>query len=89
MELFLFLLHLPFFFWLQETWWGYEPPPSAPYLRCHQPCAHSVYINHSLNHFMKGKVKKFMSLFHKINTYLQKSSTCKGLQEEHIFFINI
>ena len=35
------------------------------------------------------KVRKLESLFYNINTYLQKTSTCIGLQAEHIFSKNI
>ena len=35
------------------------------------------------------KVRKFESLFYKINACLQKTTTCIGLQEEQIFWVNI
>ena len=34
------------------------------------------------------KVRKFESLFYKINTCLQKTTTCIGLQAEQIFSVN-
>ena len=34
------------------------------------------------------KVRKLESLFYSINTYLQKTTTCIGLQAEHIFSKN-
>ena len=35
------------------------------------------------------KVRKYESLFYKINTCLQKTTTCIGLRTEHIFSVNI
>ena len=34
-------------------------------------------------------MRKFESLFYKINTCLQKTTTCIGLQAEHIFSVNV
>ena len=36
-------------------------------------------------HYATFKVRKFELLFHKINTCLQKTATCIGLQAEQIF----
>ena len=35
------------------------------------------------------KVRKCESLFYKINSFLQKTTTCIGLQAEQIFSVNI
>ena len=42
-----------------------------------------------LSYYATFKVKKFESLFYKINTWLQKTTTCIGLQAEQIFSVNI
>ena len=42
-----------------------------------------------LRYYATFKVKKFESLFYKINTCLQKATTCIGLQAEQIFSVNI
>ena len=36
-----------------------------------------------------SKLRKFEPFFYKINTYLQKTTTCIGLQAEEIFSVNI
>ena len=36
-----------------------------------------------------SKLRKFEPFFYKINTYLQKATTCIGLQAEEIFSVNI
>ena len=38
------------------------------------------YLNFYLSYYATSKVKKFGSLFYKINTCLQKSTTCIGLE---------
>ena len=35
------------------------------------------------------KMRKFESLFYKIDTFLQKTTTCTGLQAQEIFSVNI
>ena len=42
-----------------------------------------------LRYYATFKVRKFESLFYKINTCLQKTITCIGLQTEQIFSVNI
>ena len=43
-----------------------------------------------LRYYATFKVRKFESLFHKINTCLQKTTTCiGGLQAEQTFSVNI
>ena len=43
----------------------------------------------NLRYYVTFKVRKFESLFYKINTFLQKSTTCIGLQTEQILSVNI
>ena len=43
----------------------------------------------NLRYYATFKVRKFESLFYKINTFLQKSTTCIGLQTEQILSVNI
>ena len=43
----------------------------------------------TLRYYATFKVRKFKSLFYKINTCLQKTTTCIGLQAEQIFSVNI
>ena len=45
--------------------------------------------NYDLSYYATFKVRKFESLFYKINTCLQKTTTCIGLQAEQIFPVNI
>ena len=42
-----------------------------------------------LKYYTTFKVRKFESLFYKINASLQKTTTCAGLQEEQIFSVNL
>ena len=42
----------------------------------------------SLRYYATIKVRKFELLFYKINTFLQKTTTCIGLQAEQIFPVN-
>ena len=42
-----------------------------------------------LRYYATFSVRKFESLFCKINTSLQKTTTCIGLQAEQIFSVNI
>ena len=42
-----------------------------------------------LRYYATFEVRKFESLFYKINTSLQKTTTCIGLQAEQIFSANI
>ena len=42
-----------------------------------------------LRYYAALKVRKFESLFYKIDTCLQKTTTCIGLQAEHIFSVNV
>ena len=42
-----------------------------------------------LRYYATFKVKKFESLFYKINPCFQKATTCIGLQAEQIFSVNI
>ena len=42
-----------------------------------------------LRYYATFKVRKFESLFYKINTSLQKTTTCFGLRAEQMFFVNI
>ena len=44
---------------------------------------------YTLRYYATFKVRKFESLFYKINTFLQKTTTCIGLQVEQIFPVNI
>ena len=41
-----------------------------------------------LKYYATFEVRKFESLFHKINTFLQKITTCIGLQTEQILPVN-
>ena len=43
----------------------------------------------SLRYFATFKVRKFEWLFYKVNTFLQKTTTCTELQAEQIFFLTI
>ena len=43
----------------------------------------------NLRYYATFKVRKFESLFYKINTFLQKITTCIGLQTEQILYVNI
>ena len=45
--------------------------------------------NYDLRYYATFKVRKFESLFYKINTCLQKTTTYIGLQAEQIFPVNI
>ena len=47
------------------------------------------YAVRLLRYYATFKVRKFESLFYKINTCLQKTTTCIGLQAEQIFSVNI
>ena len=42
-----------------------------------------------LRYYATFKVRKFESLFYKINTCLQKTTTCIGLHVQQIFSVNI
>ena len=42
-----------------------------------------------LKYYAAFKVRKFESLFDKINTFSQKPTTCIGLQREQIFSVNM
>ena len=42
-----------------------------------------------LRYYATFKVRKFDSLFYKINTLLQKTNTCIGLRAKQIFLVNI
>ena len=46
-------------------------------------------VLHFLRYYATFKVRKFESLFDKINTCLQKTTTCIGLQADQIFSVNI
>ena len=43
----------------------------------------------ALRYYATFKVRKFESLLYKINTCLQKTITCIGLQAQQIFSVNI
>ena len=43
----------------------------------------------TLRYYATFKVKKFGSLLYKINTCLQKTTSCIGLRAEEIFSVNI
>ena len=43
----------------------------------------------TLRYYATFKVRKFETLFYKINTCLQKTTTCIGLQAEQMFSVNI
>ena len=45
-------------------------------------------IKMSLRYYGTFNVRKFESLFYKINTFLQKITTCIRLQEEQILSLN-
>ena len=47
----------------------------------------NVFVH--LRYYATFKVRKIESLFYKINTCLQKTTTCIGLQVEQIFSVNI
>ena len=47
------------------------------------------FVLFSLRYYATFKVRKCESLFYKINTFLQKTTTCIGLQAEQIFSENI
>ena len=49
----------------------------------------ALTLQASLRYYATFKVRKFESLFYKINTCLQKTTTCIGLQVEQIFSVNI
>ena len=42
-----------------------------------------------LRYYATFKLRKFESLFYKINTFLQKTATCTELQAEQIFSVNM
>ena len=42
-----------------------------------------------ISYYATFKVRKFEPLFFKINTFLQKTTTCTGFQAEQIFSVNI
>ena len=46
-------------------------------------------ITMCLRYYATFKVRKFESLFNKINASLQKTTTCIGLQAEQIFSVNM
>ena len=48
-----------------------------------------VYKNIALRYYATFKVRKFESLFCKINTFLQKTTSSIGLQAEQIFSVNM
>ena len=48
-----------------------------------------MLVFYSLRYYSTFKVRKFESLFYKINTCLQKNTTCFGLWAEQIFPVNI
>ena len=48
-----------------------------------------ILIQYGLRYYATFKVRKCESLFYKINTFLQKTTTCIGLQAEQIFSVNI
>ena len=48
-----------------------------------------VIARYLLSYYATFKLKKLESLFYKINTCLQKTITCIGLQGEQIFPVNI
>ena len=55
---------------------------------------HDIFIDFfgnygTLRFYITFKVRKFESLFYKINTCLQKATTCIGLRAEQIFSFNI
>ena len=43
----------------------------------------------SLRCYATFKVREFESLFNKINTFLQKTTTCIGMQAKQIYSVNI
>ena len=47
------------------------------------------WTDNNLSYYAAFKVRKFESLFYKINTCLQKTTTCIWLQVEQIFSVNI
>ena len=47
------------------------------------------HLTINLRYYAILKVRKFESLFYKINTCLQKTTTCIGLRAEQIFSVNI
>ena len=47
------------------------------------------YDPYKLRYYATFKVRKFESLFYKINKCLQKATTCTGLRAEQIFSVNI
>ena len=51
--------------------------------------SHSLTFPIVLRYYATFKVRKYVSLFHKINTCLQKITTCTGLKTEQIFSVNI
>ena len=50
---------------------------------------HQSKIKMFLLRYANFQVKKFESLFYKINTRLQKTTSCIGLQAEQMFYVNI
>ena len=42
-----------------------------------------------LRYYTTFKMRRFKWLFYKVNTFLQKTTTCIGLQAEQIFSVNI
>ena len=43
-------------------------------------------FDNTLRYYVTFKLKKFESLFYKINTFFKKTTTCIGLQAEQILF---
>ena len=56
---------------------------NAPFISCISK------MNDVLRYYATFKVRKFESLFYKINTSLQKATTCIRLQAEQVFSKNI
>ena len=47
------------------------------------------HVHTCLRYYATFKVRKFEPLFDKINIFLQKATTCTGLQSEQILSVNI
>ena len=47
------------------------------------------HVHTCLRYYATFKVRKFEPLFNKINIFLQKATTCTGLQSEQILSVNI
>ena len=63
--------------------------PQGEHLTDLSYCFRISIVDFQLRYYATFKVRKFESLFYKINTFLQKNTTCIRLRAKQIFFVNI